>query len=1108
MLSNEAFQRNTGFSRDETIGNNESHLQLYADPEDQMRLRKALRAKGRIDNFELHLRDKGQRSYTSEISASIIHYQGIECVLSVTTAMIAVKQAEEAVRESETRFFDILERIDEGYFEVDLSGRFTFFNQALSRISGYTPDELSAMSYRDYLPPEAPESIYEIYNRIFQARRKEVLNYEIVHKDGRRIHVETSAGLLYDKSNHPTGFFGVMRDRTQQHHIAEALRKSEETYRSFLDLAPDVVTIGRIEDGRYLYVNDTFYQKTGYTVKETIGRTPLELRIYLNPEDREHFITKLWEDKIVRDLEIPFRSKDGTIRIYLVSARLVRYQDRDCLLTIAKEITAIKEVEQALRGSEESLRITLNSIGEAVIATDTRGCITRMNPVAEGLTGWPFREAAGRDLSEIFRIVNERSRRAVESPVEKVLTKGRIVGLGNSTLLISRDDKEHPISDSAAPIRDADGEIVGVVLVFRDVTAKREAERKLRESELKHRTVLENMEEGYFEIGLDGQLIFFNDSVLRLHGYPAEELRGMHYSEFLHAESAEKLFQVFKQMYETGQPTPILEYEVIRKDGAIRLCEMTSYPQRSASGGIIGFWGITRDRTEQKNAEIALQESEARLRTIFESAAVGIAYYSIQGEFLRANKGFYDIVDYTYDELRHMQGKDLRHPDDQDAHREEIEQLLSGKLRSSRTETRLLRKDGSEVWCRISLSLAYKDRGDPIYFIAVFEDISQQKRMESQLLQAQKMEAVGTLAGGVAHDFNNLLMGIQGNVSLALVDMNASHDNYQHLKNIEHYVKAGADLTRQLLGTAKGGKYETRITDLNQVLDASSELFGRTKKEISIFRKFQQDLWSVDVDRGQIDQVLLNLYINAWQAMPEGGSLYLESKNMVLDADYVKPFGVKPGNYVRISVTDTGLGIERKHLKRIFDPFFTTKGMRRGTGLGLASAYGIVTNHGGIITVYSEKGSGASFNIYLPASEKEIIAPADQPAEIMTGHETVLFVDDEEGILEVGRLILEELGYYVISAQGGVEAVEVFRQRHDQIDLVVLDMIMPDLSGGDTYDALRRINPEIKVLLSSGYSINGQAKDILDRGCKGFIQKPFGIRAISVKLRQVLDGAT
>jgi two-component system, cell cycle sensor histidine kinase and response regulator CckA len=377
--------------------------------------------------------------------------------------------------------------------------------------------------------------------------------------------------------------------------------------------------------------------------------------------------------------------------------------------------------------------------------------------------------------------------------------------------------------------------------------------------------------------------------------------------------------------------------------------------------------------------------------------------------------------------------------------------------------------------------------------------------MEVQLLQARKMEAIGTLAGGIAHDFNNLLMGIQGNTSLMLLDIATEHPHYQNLKSIEKMVQHGSGLTRQLLGVARGGKYEVKTTDLNPLIEAGADLFSRTRKEISIHRRQQENLWPVDVDPGQIEQVLLNLYVNAWHAMPEGGELYIETKNLILDQDKITPYALKPGRFVRVSVTDTGIGMDEATLKRVFDPFFTTKEMGRGTGLGLASAYGIVRNHNGIIDVYSEKGEGTTFNIYLPASDKQIQEKCPSVEAILKGTETILFVDDEGTILQIGKQLMERLGYRVIEATSGPAAIEIFEKDRESVHLVILDMIMPGMSGRETYDRLREIDPNVKVLLSSGYSINGQAKKILDRGCKGFIQKPYDLRDLSKRVRQILD---
>jgi two-component system cell cycle sensor histidine kinase/response regulator CckA len=288
-------------------------------------------------------------------------------------------------------------------------------------------------------------------------------------------------------------------------------------------------------------------------------------------------------------------------------------------------------------------------------------------------------------------------------------------------------------------------------------------------------------------------------------------------------------------------------------------------------------------------------------------------------------------------------------------------------------------------------------------------------------------------------------------------------------------------------------------------VEKSSEMLSRAKKEMRIHRKYEKDIWTVEVDRGQIEQVLVNLYVNAWQAMPAGGDLYLETKNVRLDEKYTRPFNVGPGNYVKICATDTGVGMEEATRQRVFEPFFTTKEMGGGTGLGLASAYGIIKNHGGIINAHSEPGQGATFNIYLPASDKEIEKDRDPSADILGGAETVLLVDDEDMILDVGKEMLEALGYHVMLSPNGKQAVGLFKENKDKIDMVILDLIMPDMGGGEVYDRLKQINPKVKVLLSSGYSIDGQANQILERGCDGFIQKPFDIREVSKRIREILE---
>lgn len=496
-----------------------------------------------------------------------------------------------------------------------------------------------------------------------------------------------------------------------------------------------------------------------------------------------------------------------------------------------------------------------------------------------------------------------------------------------------------------------------------------------------------------------------------------------------------------------------------------------------------------------------LLSSQKHFETILESMSEGILELTPEARIVYCNPVAVSLLGMPEDKLLASDFTKFFQEDDG----QKIRKLLDTTDHSSGviSEESPVIFNGKQLTIKL---LPVRDDGNET-IVAILDDISLQKEMQSQLIQAQKMQAIGTLAGGTAHDFNNLLMGMQGYVSLMLMDIEPTHPHYKRLKAIESLVESGAELTGQLLGFSRGDKFQVKPTDINEVITKTSKMFGRTKKEIKIRRKYQKNVWTVDVDQGQIEQVLLNLYVNAWQAMPEGGELRLETKNVTLDESDVKPFQIEPGNYLEISVSDTGVGMDEKTKKRIFEPFFTTKKMGRGTGLGLASVYGIIKNHGGFTNVYSEKDKGTIFTTYLPASKMEAAKKKEPSAEVLRGSETILLVDDEEMIVDVGREMLKNMGYKVVTARSGKEAIEIFSKVQNLApapDLVILDMIMPDMGGGETCDNLKRVNPHVKVLLSSGYGIDGQAAEILKRGCDGFIQKPFNISELSESIRMVL----
>lgn len=386
-------------------------------------------------------------------------------------------------------------------------------------------------------------------------------------------------------------------------------------------------------------------------------------------------------------------------------------------------------------------------------------------------------------------------------------------------------------------------------------------------------------------------------------------------------------------------------------------------------------------------------------------------------------------------------------------------------------------------------------------------DISERKRLETQFFNAQKMEAIGTLAGGIAHDFNNLLMAIEGLAFLILQDTGADHPHYATLTKIEKQVKNGAKLTAQLLGYARRERSKTALIDLNQVLRETAEAFGRTRKQIAISFDLDDGLRPVEANPGQIEQVLLNLCVNAADAMPKGGRLSFKSSNTTHAEMRGRTYTPKAGDYVRLDVQDTGIGMDAATRNRIFEPFFTTKELGRGTGLGLASVFGIVKSLEGYIDVESEIGHGTSFRIYLPASVRML--PADpQPIgeqPVMTSNRTVLLVDDEEVVLDVAVQMLQRYGYAVLPAASGQEALQIFHDNKDKIDLIILDMVMPDMGGGAVYDRLRQSNSEVKVLLSSGYSLSGEAAQIMKSGCNGFIQKPYHIKELTAQIDKLLQ---
>jgi two-component system cell cycle sensor histidine kinase/response regulator CckA len=510
---------------------------------------------------------------------------------------------------------------------------------------------------------------------------------------------------------------------------------------------------------------------------------------------------------------------------------------------------------------------------------------------------------------------------------------------------------------------------------------------------------------------------------------------------------------------------------------------------------------------ERKQIEDMLRENEEKYRLHFENVSDVIFSIDRNLRIISVSPSVERFLGYppktllgkTFDRLNILGAESVKRAVT------EVARVLSGE-RISAVEHEFIAADGKRKLAAVSGDPVYKN-GDIVAMISVARDITQQKELERQFFQAQKMESVGTLAGGIAHDFNNLLSGILGYASLMKARIARDNQLFSYISTIEKSAARASELVAQLLAFSRGGKYELKAVNLNGIVKDTLEIIRRTfDKSIEVEARLSGHLPTVVADGVQMEQILMNLCINARDAMPNGGKLIVETDVALLSDDYVKThLGAKPGTYALLSVSDNGVGMSREIIEKVFEPFFTTKEKGKGTGLGLAMVYGVVKNHGGSVQVYSEPGLGTTFKIYLPVDgrpEKEEDPRSEMPE---TGNELILVVDDEQVILSLARDMLQAHGYDTLLAESGEEAIDLYSKHGGRISLVILDMVMPRMGGLETFLELKKLDPKVRAILSTGYSQNDKAQEILNHGARGFLQKPYQVNTLLSKVRNVLD---
>jgi two-component system cell cycle sensor histidine kinase/response regulator CckA len=657
------------------------------------------------------------------------------------------------------------------------------------------------------------------------------------------------------------------------------------------------------------------------------------------------------------------------------------------------------------------------------------------------------------------------------------------------------------VRDRAQPVwSDRENRVNYIIGAVENITERKGTETALKESEELFRSLVENMQDAAVIIDWDGTLLFANQAGADLVGLETpDEALGSNIAQFVHPDSRAKVVDDLVRIKQ-GLGSFLAEYRITTKDGTTKWVE--GLGEKIIFKGISADLVIVRDINERKKAETALRESEERYRQFFLEDLSGAYITKPDGRMVACNPAFARIFGFASVQEALDTRMDAIYPESNS--RADFLKVLKENKKLINYKSVMNRLDGSHLDIVENTIGVFDERGDLTEIKGFLVDVTRQMKLEEQLQKARKMETVGTLAGGIAHEFNNLLMTIQGNASLIQFDLDIADPHYQMLEKIEKAVNRGVKLTQQLLGYAKKGKYEIKSLNLNRLVKETADSLGSTQKDIAIHYELAANIAAIQGDQDQIEQVLSNLFTNAADAMSGKGKLLLKTSNVTHEHMEAKLYKPAPGDYVKLTVTDTGVGMDAATRDRIFDPFFTTKGMGQGKGLGLASAYGIIKSHGGYIEVESEKGHGSIFSIFLPTSRNKIWG--GPPTALLTQERDglILMADDEDLVLGVGVNFLNRLGYTTLTAKNGREAVEIYQKNHDVIDMVILDMIMPQMGGGQAYDNLKKINPEVKVLLSSGYSLDGQAREILDRGCNGFIQKPFSMEALAAKIDEIL----
>lgn len=1011
------------------------------------------------------------------------------------TEMMDRERVEKALRVQQEQYETLTGAAQDAIFVIDRNDTITYVNKYAAGLLGTSPEEVIGKPRSAYFQEQVSRHQLPLLQEVLKSGRAEHSENRITYQ-GSEVWQDTFLVPLKDAEGSITSVLGISRDITSRKAAENALRESEERYRGLVEMSPEAIVVHI--DGRIAFVNPAALKLVGLSDARGIIGQPL--MDFVHPASRavalERVRRMLEAGTPVPPLEEVFLHADGTPIYVEVTAVPFTYQGKRAIQVAARDIGERKKAEALLRESEEKYRTLFEETKDVVFINTLDGRILDINQAGVDLFGCSSREELTDSITayELYSNPEDRQR------VQKIMARQGYVQ-DFEIELKRKDGKILTVLETATAVRDTKGNMIAIRGILRDITEQKRMEQAIQQSQKNFRNVVEQSNDAIYVLQ-DNKFVFVNPGFERLFGYSEAEITApdFQFTRLVSPESRDFILGRMNQRLRNDSLADRYEFRGLTKAGKVLDLEVSvsdiEWQNRPA------VLGIYRDITERRKTE----EELVRLRKAVTTSGEVIFITNPSGIITFINPAFTELYGYTSEEVigiatpRILKSGKMN----QEGYKMFWQRLLLKQV--VRHEIINKTKGGRIVIVEAAVNPILDEGGEIVGFLAIQRDITEKKRLEVESFRTQRLESIGRLAGGVAHDLNNVLAPVLLSIDI-LKNQIFDETGRKILSSLQASAERGKAIIRQILTFARGAEGEKNILQLKHLLHEMEQIVKETfPKSIELRTSIPKNLWMVTGDVTQLHQVLLNLCVNARDAMPDGGILELAGENLHLDEPYAgAPSDVKPGPYVAISVSDTGVGIPPENLQKIFDPFFSTKELGTGTGLGLSTVHTIVKSHNGFINVTSQFGHGSVFKVYLPASDRAVSSPVHQDTlKVFSGNgELILVVDDEASIRDITRETLRMYGYEVITAGNGAEAIAIFADRKNKIDMVVTDIMMPVMDGMAAIQALRRIRPDVHIIATSGLTADQRLQES-DLTVDGFLVKPYTSEDLLKILHEVL----